>query len=126
MTDQEVALERQWNEEVMRLLEAKIAASGFFRSERIPDLMAALRGGAVPFGRTNTEIAFDGDKFLTVEEKKALGLNARMKYAINFIEYFDPSSFKTIEPKSTLEHMHLDAFFRVSRRKTLFPLRNLV
>ena len=67
----------------------------------------------------NTKIAFDGDSILTVDEKKKLGLNTRMKYSKKFIEYFDPESFKTIEPKDTLECMHLDAFYRVSRKDDL-------
>ncbi|MFA6213629.1 MAG: hypothetical protein WC714_29605, partial [Candidatus Obscuribacterales bacterium] len=112
MTKQEVELERQSNEEIIKLLEASIATSGFFRAEKIPELIANLRGGYIPFGRLNTKIALDDDIFLTVAEKKVLSLNTRMKYSKKFIEYFDPLAFKTIEPKATLECMHLDAFHR--------------
>jgi|GEM_PF-2190867 len=125
MTEQEVELERQYNEEIMNLLEATIATSGFFRAEKIPELMAKLRGASVPFGRTNTSVAFDGDVILTVDEKRALGLNTRMKYSKTFIEYFDASALKTIEPKATPECMHLDAFHRVSRKKELLSLKKL-
>lgn len=79
----------------------------------------------LPFGRVNTKDAFDGDVFLTVEEKRALGLNTRMKYSKKFIEYFDPSIFKTIEPKDALECMHLDAFHRVSRNNDLIKFKKL-
>jgi hypothetical protein len=48
-------------------------------------------------------VAFEGDVVLTVKEKKALGLNSRMKYSKKFIEYFEPSVLKSIEPKATLE-----------------------
>lgn len=123
MTEQEVELERQSNEEIIKLLEASIITSGFFRAEKIPELIAKLKGGAVPFGRTNTRVAFEGDNFLTVEEKKVLGLNTRMKYSKKFIEYFDASAFKVIEPKASLERMHLDAFHRVSRKKQLIRLK---
>lgn len=125
LTEEEVDLERQYNEEIMQLLETRICASGFFKAEKIPDLMARLRGASVPFGRTNTGVAFDGNIILAVEEKKALGLNPRMKYSKTFVEYFDPLAFKTIEPKATLECMHLDAFHRVSRKKELLSLKKL-
>ena len=125
MTEEEVELERQYNEEIMKLLESRIVTSGFFRPEKIPDLMAKLRGASIPFGRTNTRVVFDGDAILTVEEKRALGLNTRMKYSKTFVEYFDPSAFKTIEPKATLECMHVDAFHRVSRKKELLSLKKL-
>lgn len=125
MTEEEIELERQSNEEVLRKLEASIVKSGLFRAETIPDLLAKLRGASVPFGRINTKVAFDGETVLTVKEKKALGLNTRMKYSKQFIEYFDPSALKVIEPKATLECLHLDAFHRVSRAKQLLTLKKL-
>jgi hypothetical protein len=124
-TKEQIEIERQSEEEVMKLLEASVIASGYFRQEKIPELISILRGDSDPFGRTNTKVAFDGDSFLTVEEKRKLGLNTRMKYSKKFIEYFDPTSFKTIEPKDALECMHLDAFHRVSRKKELLKLKKL-
>lgn len=125
MTEQEVEVERKYNEEIMQLLEARIITSGFFRVETIPELMAKLRGASVPFGRTNTSVAFGADAILTVSEKKALGLNTRMKYSKAFVEYFDPVAFKTIEPKAFLQYIHIDAYHRVSRKKELLSLKKL-
>ncbi len=125
MTDREVELERQSNEEIMQLLEARIVSSGFFRAEKITELMAKLREGSSPFARVNTNVAFDGGAILTVEEKRVLGLNTKMKYSKNFIEYFDPIVFKKIEPKNALTDMHLDAFHRVARKKELRELKEL-
>jgi len=125
VTEEQVELERQSNEEVIKLLEAKIAASGFFRAEKIPELIAILKEASVPFGRVNTRVAFEGDVVLMVKEKEALGLNSRMKYSKKFIEYFEPSVLKSIEPKATLECMHLDAFHRVSRKKELLRFKEL-
>ncbi len=125
MTKQDIDLERQTNEEVIKLLEISIATSGFFRVEKIPELVANLKGGYTTFGRVNTAVAFDGDIFLTVEEKKLLGLNSRMKYSKKFIEYFDPLAFKMIEPKSTLERMHLNAYHRISQKNELLKLKKL-
>lgn len=117
--------ERQDNDEVISLLEANIRGSGLFRTEKIPELVAKLRGGSSPFTRVNTTIAFQGDKLLTVEEKRALGLNTRMKYSKAFIEYFEPTDLKTTEPKSVLEDMHLSAFHRVARKRDLVKFREL-
>jgi len=125
MTDEEIELERQDGEETMKLLETRIASSGLFRIDRIPDLLAKLRAGYTPFARVNTKVAFDGDVLLTVKEKKELELNARMKYSKNYIEYFDPKALRKIEPKATLENMHLDAFHRVSQKRELIKLREL-
>jgi hypothetical protein len=125
MTEQETALERQFDEEIMKLLEVRITASGYFRAEKIPKLMTILGNASVAFGRTNTQVAFAGDAFVTVEEKKKLGLSTRMKYSKDFIEYFDPSAFKTIEPKSALKHMHLDVSHRVSRKRELLRAKEL-
>jgi hypothetical protein len=125
MTEKEIESERDFDNEVMKLLEDRIVASGYFKKEKIAELMANLNNSSVPFGRTNTKIAFDGNTFLTVEEKRALGLNTRMKYSKKFIAYFDAASFTKIEPKATLECMHLDAFHRVSRKREFLKLRNL-
>lgn len=117
--------ERQDNDEVMRLLEANIRASGLFRTEKIPELVAKLRAGSSPFARVNTKIAFGVESSLSVQEKRALGLNTRMKYSKAFIEYFDPTTLKTTEPKSFLEDMHLNAFHRVARKRDLVDFREL-
>ena len=124
-TEKQIESERQSQEEIIKLLEINIVSSGYFRKEKIPELISLIRSGAVPFGRMNTKIAFDGDSILTVDEKKKLGLNTRMKYSKKFIEYFNQESFKAIEPKHTLECMHLDAFHRVSRKNELIRYKEL-
>lgn len=123
--DEQGELERKSNEEVMKLVEAKIVASGLFRAEKIPELVERLKEGVVPFGRINTQVAFDGDVILTVKEKKALGLNTRMKYSKKFIECLETSTLGSIEPKAALEGMHLDAFHRVSRKQELLSFKKL-
>lgn len=125
VTEEQVESERHSNEEVIKLLEAKIATSGFFRAEKILELIAILKKGSIPYGRVNTGVAFEGDVVLSVKEKKALGLNSRMKYSKKFIEYFEPSVLKSIEPKATLRCMYLDAFHRVSRKKELLRFKEL-
>lgn len=48
--EEELELERHAKEEIMKLLETMIVSSGYFRKEKIPELMATLRKGSVPFG----------------------------------------------------------------------------
>jgi hypothetical protein len=117
--------EKQDNDEVMRLLEENMRTSGLFRNEKIPELISRLRSGWQPFTRLNTKTAFGGDEVLSVEDKRSLGLNTRMKYSRTFIDYFDPVSLKIIEPKSILTNMHVGAFHRVSRRRNLMRFRSL-
>jgi len=124
-TPKMLAAERQDHEDVMRLLEAAIRSSGFFETEAIPLLLSKLRDGQEPFARVHTKVAFGGDEFLSVQEKRVLGLNTRMKYSREFISYFDPKCLKTIEPKSMLENMHLSAFHRVARKRDLVEFRSL-
>jgi hypothetical protein len=124
-TEEQLELERQFNEEVLELLEASVVASGLFRADKIPELIAILKGASFPFARVNTRVAFGGDTLLTVKEKKALGLNSRMKYSKKFIDYFEPSVLRSIEPKAALEAMHLDAFHRVSRKNELRRFKEL-
>lgn len=124
-TRQQIDEERQSNEEIMQLVEAACISSGVFLPEKIPYLMVKLRSGFNPFTRLNTKTASDGEVILTVAEKKALGLNTRMKYSREFIECFVPLAFKKIEPKAFLENIHLDAFHRVARRNDLRKFRQI-
>jgi len=124
-TDKMCEEELQDNDEVINLLEAAMRSSGFFRSEKIPELVSKLRSGSSPFARLNTNAAFEGDQVLSVEEKRALGLNTRMKYSREFIEYFHPTCLKAIEPKSFLGNMHVGAIHRVARRRELLRFREL-
>lgn len=112
-------------EEIMSLMEASMRASGVFRPEKIPELISKLRDGSDRFERVNTQIAFIGEEFLTVEDKRAHGLNTRMKYTKEYIECFHPDRLKSIEPKSFLKNMHLSAFHRVAARKELTNFRKL-
>lgn len=123
MTDAEIEEERGHNEKVLQLLRKRVAESRFFRRERAASLIDALRKGSVAFGRVNTKVAFGTGDFLTVREKKELGLNTRMKYSRQFIEYFVPETLVGTEPRSILENMHLDAFHVVARAKEIQKLR---
>ncbi|WP_258181376.1 hypothetical protein [Burkholderia multivorans] len=110
---------REAADEVTRLFQARIEASGFFVPEKIPELVSKVRGNIGLFQRSSTDGATRGGEPLSVEEKRALGLNTRMKYTREFIEFFRPEVLPTIEPKSLLAGMQDAVSFEVSRRRTL-------
>ncbi|NOU01639.1 MAG: hypothetical protein HOO95_08730 [Gallionella sp.] len=109
--------------EIMELLEKGIRTSGYFKEEKIPDLLADLKRYISTSDRINIKGALDGSVLLSVEEKKSLGLNAKMKYSKRFIEYFNPSVFETIEPRSAVENLYLNAFHKVSRKNELLKMK---
>lgn len=109
--------------EIMELLEKGIRTSGYFKEEKIPDLLADLKRYISTSDRINIKGALDGSVLLSTEEKRSLGLNAKMKYSKRFIEYFNPSAFETIEPKSAVENLYLNAFHKVSRKNELLRMK---
>jgi len=125
MTDDEIEHERQFNENVFDLLESKMRSSGYFKGDKIDILLKLIKDNSKPFSRINTKISFEGESLLSVEEKRNLGLNTRMKYSTEFIDCFNQSSFSEIEPKSALECMHLDAFHKMSRKREIEKFKQL-
>ncbi|WP_175835751.1 hypothetical protein [Burkholderia multivorans] len=105
--------------EVERLVEARIVSSGLFIPDKIPDLMGRLRIADKPFQRLSIDSLLGGKFLLTVGEKRALGLNTRMKYTREFVEFFEPRALSTIEPKSLLSGILHAAFFEVARARSL-------
>jgi hypothetical protein len=124
-TPEMIAAEEEDNREILKLLEESIRTCGHFRVEMIPALLAKLRDVQGPFVRMDTMSAFAGSQILTIEEKRNLGLNTRMKYTAEYIAHFEINSLKAIEPKSLLECMHLNAFHRVARKRDLQTFRKL-
>jgi hypothetical protein len=123
MTKAEIAAEEKYDEKILKLVEDRLMASGYLHEEKIPELMSTLREATVAFGRNGVDSAFVGDSYLTLEQKRALGLNPRMKYSHKYIGYFKSESFKDIEPKGFLGTIRLDSFHRISREKKLFRMK---
>lgn len=115
--------ERRAQAKVLALLEARVAESGLFLPEKIPELMAKLRQGSGPFQRSSVKAALEGDTFLSVEEKRKLGLNTRAKYSHAFIACCDPAALKSVDPKDALGEMHLAAYHAVERERQLARLK---
>jgi hypothetical protein len=125
MSTSETDIERQKNALMLEILESSIIKSGYFIPEKLPHLMATLRASTHPFARLDTKSVEDGALLLSVDEKKARGLNTRMKYTKDFISYFDPAALKKIEPKGTLFSMQIDAFHRASRHFEILRFKKM-
>jgi hypothetical protein len=108
--------ERQSQAEILRLLEARMVHSDVFLPDKISLLIGRLRDANSPFQRINTDAAFAGETFLSVDEKRKIGLNTRMKYSHAFIACCNPATLASVEPKGALGEMH-DAVFNVVSRK---------
>ena len=117
--------ERQSQEESLRFLEAAMTESGYFGPAKIPELISMCRSEFRPFARIDDRFGSRGDDLLTIEEKKALGLNSRMKYSREFIDLFEPSALKLIEPNSTLSNMRISAKNRAHSRTEIRKMKRL-
>jgi len=108
----------------MELLEVRIRDSGLYRIEKVPELMDKL-SGKVPFARNSNGGGFGGDTFLSLAEKKALGLNTRAKYSHEFIACCEPSMFSAHDPKQFLEGLRIDVFHEASREKDIAKYKSM-
>lgn len=124
MTPEEREEENQKNSLMLSLLENAIISSGYFVPTKIPELMSIIRGSTRPFARLSMDAAYAGD-VLSKAEKQALGLNTRMKYTAAFVAFFNVTSLRTIEPKSTVANMQIDAFHRACRTFDLRKFKRL-
>ena len=118
-TGQMVADEQRACEEMLALIEGELVASGVFKPEKIPELMAKLRKGIVPFARVNSDRALAGDLLLTLEEKRTLGLNTRAKYTREFIDCCNPERLAEEDPRGVVGTITLRAYHRVHQASSL-------
>ena len=108
---------------MQEILEKLLLESQLFHTEKIPLMMAKFRSTQRPFQRMPSHKVLEGKTMLTVDEKKSLGLNTRMKYSHDFIELCQIGRFKDTEPKAALDTILLNAYHRSSRNKTIKELR---
>ncbi|CAN7774675.1 hypothetical protein [Paraburkholderia hospita] len=111
--------EQRAQAKVLALLEARVTESGLFLPERIPELMAKLRRNGAPFQRPDVKAALEGETYLSVEEKRKLGLNTRAKYSHAFIACCNVTSLNGVDPKLALGEMHLAVYHAVNRERQL-------
>ncbi len=107
--------ERDKNKRMVELTEQWLRECNLIIPEKVPEMMEKLMGGHKSFDRVPNAKALEGETALTVEEKKKLGLNTRMKYTHAFLNFFAAEKLKGSEPKSTISCIILNAFHKASR-----------
>ena len=122
-TSQMVADAQRACQEMLALIEGELVASGAFKPEKIPELMAKLRKGVVPFTRIDSSRALAGDTLLTLEEKRTLGLNTRAKYTREFIDCCNPETFAEADPRDVIGTITLRAYHRIHQAESLRELK---
>lgn len=120
-----VAAEHRAFEAMFVDVEARLLRSAVFKPDQVPVLLSKLRATNRPFGRTNVEGAMAGETYLSADEKRALGLNARMKYSHAFIAMCDPQALATVEPKNHLAVIYVAAYWAAQRIKQLSEFRRI-
>lgn len=117
--------DREQQRECRLFLVQAMDASGYFISEKVPWLLERLCGEQEAFARVGSPEDLQGESVLSLEEKRTLQLNTRMKYSRDFIACFHVDALSGIEPKSALRDLQLSAFHKASRRAELQKLRRL-
>lgn len=115
--------EREKNKRMFDLTEQSLRECDLIIPEKIPEMMEKLTGGHKAFDRVPNAKAIEGKTSLTVNEKKALGLNTRMKYTHAFLEFFVTEKLAGSEPKSIVSTIILNAFHKASREAELKEFR---
>ena len=124
-TTQMIEEEKLVLERTLQNLKTRMQESGFFKPEWIAELANKVAGDIEVFQRIKGSQSYGGEPFLTVEEKRSLRLNTRMKYSRDFISCFRPEALSAIEPKTFLENLHLAAWHDEQRRKEIRKLKAL-
>ncbi|MDN7724900.1 hypothetical protein [Burkholderia gladioli] len=109
--------------EITARLRRRIEASGLVHMDRVPELVALIANDGRQ--RTNISRAVDGDTLLSVDEKRVLGLNTRMKYTREFISFFRPEAIVGKEPRSELSGIQSAVVSEVGRLRSLERFRRI-
>ena len=127
-TGMRINKERQ-NQEIAKLkeiAETTIAAakeSGYFKNEFLPVLSEKIQS-ITKIGYAYSD-PFNKNDCLTLEEKKALGLNTRRKYSRELINVLTPKGLSSENPNKLLENIWYANYNKVSRKYELNRLKAL-
>lgn len=107
----------------------QIKDSGYFKDEFIPVLSEKIRASTQDGGYPNV---FNKEDCLTLEEKRALGLNTRRKYPRELINNLTPKGLESENPNALIENIWQSNFNiwqsnfnKVSRKYELNRLKAL-
>lgn len=118
--------ERQENKKYTAIAEQTIAdlkSSGYFKQEALPVLVEKIRTNTRPgYGYIDP---FCKENCLTLEEKKALGLNTRQKYARELINALTEKGLVAEKPNDLLKNIWLANFHKISQKYELQHLKDM-
>lgn len=109
--------EREDFSEISARLRARIETSQLIHADRIDELVALLATDGRQ--RSNLSRATAGATVLSLEEKRALGLNTRMKYTHEFISFFRPEALAGEGAIAALSNMQGAVVSEVGRLREL-------
>lgn len=98
------------------MLEARMRESGLFQEDRISGMLEQMKRGGLA-------AAFDGEELLSVAEKKASGINPRIRVSRGYFECLTENGRRADNPKDLLSNMYHDVFHRIERKYLLMNLR---
>jgi hypothetical protein len=102
---------------------AEIAQSGYFKAEKLPMLSEMVHRITRPgYGYLDP---FSYEDCLTLDEKKALGLNTRQKYSREMVECFSDAGLHHENPKEILKVLYYKIFHKISRKYELIRMKEV-
>jgi hypothetical protein len=109
--------------EIAEAIIQDIAGSGCFKEEKLSIVNARIKKMVRPgYGYSDP---FSLDDCLSLEEKKALGLNTRQKYSREFIEALSEKGLSHPDLKDILKVVYLKHFHSIHRKYELLRMKRL-
>jgi hypothetical protein len=109
--------QRQENEKFREIADSvidEIVNCGFFKQEKIPFLAEKINKITVPgYGFSDP---FSYDDFLSLEEKKALGLNTRQKFSREYVDCLSSTGLKQENAKDIIKNIWYRKFSAVQSK----------
>jgi hypothetical protein len=99
--------------EILDRLEARLRANlieaRVFRTDEIESVVDRVRANFTNINDLRCFGDIEKGRVLSLEEKKALGLNSRRKYAAEFIALFDTAKLADTNPSEAFRRCYMDA-----------------
>jgi hypothetical protein len=100
-----------------------IAMSGYFKEEKLAIINAKITEMVRPgYGYSDPFLL---DDCLSLEEKKALGLNSRQKFSREFIDALSEKGMSHPDPKDILKVIYLKHFHSIHRKYELLRMKRI-
>ena len=123
LDDEHQAQENAKCKEIAEMTIAAAETSGYFKPDILPVIAEKIRALSVPGYAYSGP--FDKEDVLSLEEKKALGLNTRRKYSRELINGLTEKGIAAENPNDLLKNLFMQSCGKVSRKYELARLKEL-